>query len=166
MPYSEWLASDYAATTSCQQCHMARSNGVKISTRPMMLSPRDDFAQHIFVGGNKFMLDMLDNNKEELGVRATDFQKIITATENLLAGSASIELLNSSQAADALDFSVRVNSNTGHKLPSAYPSRRAILHVTVKDSAGATVFESGKVNADGSVADVDSDVDQTLFEPH
>jgi len=166
MPYSEWLASDYAATTSCQQCHMARSNGVKISNRPMMLSPRDDFAQHIFVGGNKFMLDMLDNNKEELGVRATDFQKIITATENLLAGSASIEVLSSSQAADALDFSVRVNSNTGHKLPSAYPSRRTILHVTVKGSAGDTVFESGKVNADGSVVGVDSDVDQTLFEPH
>jgi len=166
MPYSEWLASDYAATTSCQQCHMARSNGVKISTRPMMLGARDDFAQHIFVGGNKFMLDMLNNNKVELGVRATDFQKIITATENLLAGSASIEVLNSSQAADTLDFSVRVNSNTGHKLPSAYPSRRAILHVTVKDSVGDIVFESGKVNADGNVTGVDSDVDQALFEPH
>ncbi|MDF1581789.1 MAG: multiheme c-type cytochrome [Methyloprofundus sp.] len=166
MPYSEWLASDYAETTSCQQCHMARSNGVKISTRPMMLGARDDFAQHIFVGGNKFMLDMLNNNKDELGVIANDFQTIISATENLLAGAASIELLNSSQVAGALDFSVRVKSNTGHKLPSAYPSRRVILHVTVKDSLGNTVFESGKVNADGSVTGVDSDMDQTLFEPH
>ena len=77
MPYSEWLASDYAGTQSCQQCHMARANGVKISNRPMMLSPRDDFAEHIFIGGNKFMLDMLNNNKEELGVLATDFSKII-----------------------------------------------------------------------------------------
>jgi len=166
MPYSEWLASDYADTQSCQQCHMARSNGVPISNRPMWLEARNDFAQHVFVGGNKFMLDMLSNNKEELGVLATDFSKIITATENLMAGAANIELLNSSQTAGTLGFSVRINSTTGHKLPSAYPSRRAILHVTVKDSLGGVVFESGKVNADGSVTGVDSDANQALYEPH
>jgi len=166
MPYSEWLASDYAATTSCQQCHMARTDGVSISTRPMWLGPRDDFAEHVFVGGNKFMLDMLSNNKEELGVLATDFSEIIAATENLLSQAASIEVLSSTQTADTLDFNLRINSNTGHKLPSAYPSRRAILHVTVKDSAGAVVFESGKVNANGSIAGVNSDNDLTSFEPH
>ncbi len=166
MPYSEWLASDYAATTSCQQCHMARTDGVSISTRPMWIEPRDDFAEHVFVGGNKFMLDMLSNNKEELGVIATDFSKIIAATENLLSQSANIEVLSSSQSAGQLAFNLRINSQTGHKLPSAYPSRRAILHVTVKDSSGAVVFESGKVNANGSIEGVDSDVDQSLFEPH
>ncbi|MCK5353620.1 MAG: hypothetical protein KAJ63_00765, partial [Methyloprofundus sp.] len=166
MPYSEWLASDYADTKSCQQCHMARANGVKISTRPMMLGTRDDFAEHIFVGGNRFMLDMLDNNKEELGVLATDFSEIIAGTEVLLANSASITVLDSLQTTEALEFSLRINSNTGHKLPSAYPSRRVILHVTVKDSAGATVFESGRVNADGSVEGLNSDIDQTTYEPH
>ncbi|NOQ16572.1 MAG: hypothetical protein GQ581_05895 [Methyloprofundus sp.] len=166
MPYSEWLASDYASTQSCQQCHMARANGVKISNRPMRLGARDDFAEHIFVGGNRFMLDILNNNKEELGVLANDFSKIITATENLLANAASIEVLGTAQTVDSLEFSVRVSSSTGHKLPSAYPSRRVILHVTVKDSAGATVFESGKVNADGSVDGLDSDINQATYEPH
>lgn len=172
MPYSEWLASDYANTASadqksCQQCHMARSNGVVMATRPMWLdTQRDDFSQHIFVGGNKFMLDMLDNNKEELGVLASDFSEIITGTENLLANAASIELISAGQAAGAVEFSLRINSNTGHKLPSAYPSRRVILHVTVKDNNDEVVFESGKVNANGSVVGLDSDMDQTKFEPH
>jgi len=166
MPYSEWLASDYAATTSCQQCHMARTDGVSISTRPMWIAPRDDFAEHVFVGGNKFMLDMLSNNKEELGVLATDFTEIINATDNLLSQAANIELLSSTQSTGNLEFNLRLNSNTGHKLPSAYPSRRTILHVTVKDSAGSTVFESGKVNANGSIAGVNSDNDLATFEPH
>ena len=61
---------------------------------------------------------------------------------------------------------MKVNSNTGHKLPSAYPSRRVILHVTVKDSQGTVVFESGKVNANGSVAGVAADADRATFEPH
>ena len=109
---------------------------------------------------------MLNNNKEELGVLATDFSEIIAGTENLLSNAASIDVLSSAQTTDALEFSLRINSTTGHKLPSAYPSRRVVLHVTVKDSAGATVFESGKVNADGSVTGLDSDMDQSLFEEH
>ena len=112
------------------------------------------------------MLDMLNNNKEELGVLATDFSEIIAGTEVLLANSASVTVIDKQQTTEALEFSLRINSNTGHKLPSAYPSRRVILHVTVKDSNDVTVFESGKVNADGSVDGLNSDIDQTTFEPH
>ncbi|WP_051906777.1 multiheme c-type cytochrome [Methylomarinum vadi] len=166
MPYSEWLHSDYAGTQSCQQCHMARANGVPISNRPMWLSGRDNFAIHEFVGANKLMLNMLNDNKQQLGVPSNNFTDILAATEVMLQSSANIELVSQSLNAGQLDFTLQINSQTGHKLPSAYPSRRAIVHVTVTDAQNTIVFESGKVNADGSVQGVDADVDATAFEPH
>lgn len=166
MPYSEWLHSDYAGTQSCQQCHMARANGVPISNRPMWLSGRDNFAIHEFVGANKLMLNMLNDNKQQLGVTSNNFTDILAATEVMLQSSANIELVSQSLNAGQLDFTLQINSQTGHKLPSAYPSRRAIVHVTVTDAQNNVVFESGKVNADGSVQGVDADVDAAAFEPH
>ncbi|NOQ76650.1 MAG: hypothetical protein GQ475_02430 [Methylococcaceae bacterium] len=166
MPYSEWLNSDYAGTNSCQSCHMERANGVPISNRPMWLQGRDDFAVHEFVGANTFMLNILKNNKQQLGVKANNFDDIIAATNSMLQSSASIELLTQSLTQGQLDFSLKINSQTGHKLPSAYPSRRVIVHVTVLDSSNNVVFESGKVNENGSVQGVDADFDALAFEPH
>lgn len=54
----------------------------------------------------------------------------------------------------------------GHKLPTAYPSRRAWLHVTVRDGSGNIVFESGKLNPDGSIVGNANDEDPLKFEPH
>ncbi|MCK5898380.1 MAG: hypothetical protein KAG06_04845, partial [Methylococcales bacterium] len=53
-----------------------------------------------------------------------------------------------------------------HKLPSGYPSRRVILHLTIFDANNKIVFETGKVNADGSVDELDSDQDLASYEPH
>jgi hypothetical protein len=61
---------------------------------------------------------------------------------------------------------VEVTSLTGHKLPSAYPSRRAWLHVTVRDRSGATVFESGALTPAGRIVGNDNDDDRTRYEPH
>ena len=44
---------------------------------------------------------------------------------------------------------VTVRNLTGHKLPTAYPSRRVWLHVTVRDRDGRVVFESGAVEPAG-----------------
>lgn len=168
MPYTEWEHSSYASTNpkSCQQCHMSRANGVPISNRPMWLAGRDDFAIHEFVGANKLMLDVFDKNKQQLGVLANNFAETIGKTQTMLNSAASITPVSQSLANNTLDFKLKINSNTGHKLPSAYPSRRVILHVTIKDSQGTVVFESGKVNANGSVAGVDADADRSMFEPH
>jgi hypothetical protein len=61
---------------------------------------------------------------------------------------------------------VAVENLGGHKLPTAYPSRRAWLHVVVRDASGRSIFESGAVNPDGSVRGNDNDADATRFEPH
>jgi len=168
MPYSEWEQSSYATTNpkSCQQCHMARTDGVKISTMPMMLSARNNFAIHEFVGGNRLMLDIFNNNKQQLGVLSNNFADTLSQTQTMLNSAANIQTLSQSLANGSLNFTLAINSTTGHKLPSAYPSRRVILHVTVKDSAGNIVFESGKVNANGSVVGVDADSNRNSYEPH
>ena len=54
----------------------------------------------------------------------------------------------------------------GHKLPTAYPSRRAWIHVSVRDRNHRTVFESGALNPDGSIQGNDNDCDPARFEPH
>lgn len=171
MPYTEWEQSSYATTTpkSCQDCHMSRTNGVKMSTRPMnqnMLTTRDAFARHEFVGGNALMLDILDTNRQQLGVQSTNFPESLAKTQAMLSGAAGITTLSQSLVGDTLECTLQITSTTGHKLPSAFPSRRVILHVTVKDGQGNVVFESGRVNANGSVAGADADSDPATFEPH
>lgn len=168
MPYSEWEHSDFASATprSCQQCHMSRVNGVPISNRPMWLQKRDDFALHEFVGGNKLMLDIFNNNKEQLGVLSNNFEETIQKTQEKLNNAATIQTVAQSLGNGALDFTLKINARTGHKLPSAYPSRRVVLHLTVKNAQGQVVFESGKINPNGSIEGVDADVDRTTFEPH
>ncbi len=59
-----------------------------------------------------------------------------------------------------------VENLTGHKLPTAFPSRRAWLHFVVRDRDGRVVFESGAINPDGSIAGNDNDADKTKYEPH
>ena len=54
----------------------------------------------------------------------------------------------------------------GHKLPTAYPSRRAWLHVQARDEAGALLFESGAMRQDGSIEGNGNDEDPRALEPH
>ena len=181
MPFSEWSHSTYnlgtgAETQTCQQCHMRRTDGVYISTQPpdadgvglSKLKKKDNFAIHEFVGGNKFMLDIFNNNKTALGVLSNNFAATMKATEDMLHSAGSIQLNGTpSGQRGGLDFSLKVSSGTGHKLPSGYPSRRVILHVKVANAAGKVVWESGKPDtATGRVAGADSDVNPGLVEPH
>lgn len=70
------------------------------------------------------------------------------------------------QQGDTLTAQIQVDHLTGHKFPTGFPSRRAWLHVTVTDAAGETVFESGRPQANGSIAGSDSDETPDGFEPH
>lgn len=167
MPYSEWEHSSYADSKSCQDCHMQRTDGVVMASRPPWLeTKRDGFAQHIFVGGNKMLLDILNSNRSALGVNANGFEATIAKTDAMLKSAASIEVVEQQLQNGVMEVRFRVKSTTGHKLPTSFPSRRAFLHVKVSDAAGSTVFESGRTNADGSIAGADSDSDRSAFEPH
>jgi hypothetical protein len=61
---------------------------------------------------------------------------------------------------------VFVQNRAGHKLPTAFPSRRAWLYVVVRDHNGRTVVESGALHTDGSIQNNDNDADPRKFEPH
>jgi hypothetical protein len=65
-----------------------------------------------------------------------------------------------------LAFDVDVQNLAGHKMPTGYPSRRAWLHVTVRDASGALIFESGAVSDSGAIIGNDNDSDPMKFEPH
>jgi hypothetical protein len=166
-PYSEWLYSDFSEFGSCQKCHMERSSGVVIASQPRHLeTKRDGFAQHSFLGSNRLMLSILQDNREVLGVVPTDFSKSLANAAALLRRAAKLKIKDTSLQGSDLSFNVDINSETGHKLPSGYPSRRVIMHVTIKDDKNNIVFETGKVNKDGSVVELDSDRDPLTYEPH
>jgi hypothetical protein len=168
VPYLEWLASDFRATQSCQDCHMpALAQDAPISS--VLGQPRPALSQHVFLGGNTFMLTILNKYRGELGVQALpqELDAAVRRTrEHLESETADLTIGNLQRTRDSLAFDVSVTNLAGHKLPTAYPSRRAWLHVTVRDAAGAVLFESGAVRADGSIQGNANDEDAASFEPH
>jgi len=170
--YTEWQNSAFAdgraEATSCQQCHMARTDGVKIANRPRNLPKRNDFGRHGFYGGNTLMLDILSANRAALDVGAGDFAASIEATRANLRSAADLGIEEATLDAtkNELLIRVRVTNNTGHKLPTSYPSRRIYVHLKVSDPAGTTLFESGRLRpATGQVIGVNADIGAG-FEPH
>jgi hypothetical protein len=164
-PYMEWEQSSYVGQKSCQGCHMSRTDGVKISTMGMS-GLRNNFAIHDLVGANKLMLDILSNNKNQLGVLSNNFAETLSKTDAMLKSAATVTVAEQRSTPNALDFTLQISSTTGHKLPTSYPSRRAVVHVVVTNAQNQIVWESGKVRADGSIVGVDADENGASFEPH
>jgi hypothetical protein len=169
MPYTEWLASDFSQKQTCQDCHMGRTDGVVMATRPPRLSNvRDGFALHGFVGGNRLMLGILQDHRTTLGVGTdVDFTGILQKTDRLLASAAQIELVSVQVQDSVLEARVRVRNLSGHKLPTSFPSRRVFVQFLVSDGSDRVLFESGHVRADGSIAGDDAELERGVrFEPH
>ncbi len=168
VPYLEWRHSDYAGETTCQDCHMPVVEG-ETSVTGVLPNPRFDVNRHSFRGGNFLMPRILNKHRAELLVQALPQELEETARaaeENLATKAATLEVLPLGVENGILRVDVVVTNTAGHKLPSAYPSRRAWIHLTVMDSAGNAVFESGAFRADGSIEGNDNDADGTRFEPH
>ena len=168
VPYQEWLHSGYRNTQSCQACHMPKVSEPVPITR-VFGQPREGVSRHVFVAANFFMLRMLNRYRETLDVAALP-QELTNAADRTIeflgARSAAVRIADARIEDGRLRVDVTVENLGGHKLPTAYPSRRAWLHVAVRDAAGRIVFESGALNADGSIQGNDNDGDPKKFEPH
>ena len=168
VPYQEWLHSAYREERTCQSCHMPEVSGTTRMSSTLG-EMRDGVHRHTFVGGNFFMLRILNRYRGELGVAALPQELDASATrtvQQLGTESAQVVVSHSQTVAGQLQFDVDVKNTTGHKLPTGYPSRRAWLHVTVRDAQGRQVFESGAIAADGHIEGDDNDADPERFEPH
>ena len=162
-PYLEWQNSVYSVTggpqeAQCQDCHMPvpyDTYETPISTMGNV-SPRAPYGQHTLVGGNTHLLEILRDYRTQLGISGSTteqgFDDQIALTENFLGSAATISVSTPATVGNNLEFNVDVTNNAGHKLPSAYPSRRTWLHVTVKDNGGNIIFESGKPDSRGYIS--------------
>jgi hypothetical protein len=143
--------------------------GEPVAVASLLGTPRDGVLHHSFVGANFLMDQMLSAHSSDLGVVAQPAELAAAsagATSFLQSQAARLTVAPPQLSGSRLAFDVRVENLTGHKLPTAYPSRRAWLHVVVTAADGHTVFESGKLNADGSIVGNPNDADPTRFSPH
>ena len=142
VPYLEWRHSAFAEVQSCQDCHMPEAGLAPISS--VLGEPREGFSEHAFRGGNEFMLRLLDKYRDELLVSApsADLQRAADVTrEHLQSSSAEIHILGVDREDDQFIIELKVENLAGHKLPTAYPSRRAWIHLQVFSDGGDLVFE-------------------------
>jgi hypothetical protein len=169
MNYQEWRHSAFfGERRSCQSCHMPSAQGpVRIAS--VLGDYRERLSRHTFVGGNAFMLRLMNRFRTELGVEATSSELESTARSTirqLETDTATVAIERVTAANGTLAVDVVVKNLTGHKFPTGYPSRRAWLHVTVRDGNGRPLFESGRLTESGLIEGNSSDVVGTAFEPH
>lgn len=169
VPYAEWRHSAFAAEgRSCPSCHLPEADEPTPASS-VLGEPRQALSRHVFRGGNFVVPRILARFAGELGVTASPQQLELMAArtrEHLATGAARLELAAAPAAAGELAVDLAVVNLAGHKLPSAYPSRRAWLHLVVRDAAGGLLFESGAFRPDGSIAGNDNDADPARHEPH
>ena len=168
VPYLEWRHSAYADRQSCQSCHMPVVEG-EMPISSVLGEQRVGFSRHAFRGGNFFMLRMLNRYREELGLTAPSRELERAAHETLQylqSEAARVSIAEAAVSAGRLEARVVLENLAGHKLPTAYPSRRAWVRFTVRDAQGRLLFESGGFNADGSIQGNDNDAHPALYEPH
>ncbi|HSK02828.1 MAG TPA: hypothetical protein VK932_16365, partial [Kofleriaceae bacterium] len=156
--YLEWRNSAFqdeaqpagARATTCQGCHMPATEdelgrgppiATAFSTRPPDAPVRERYRRHALRGGNAYLLERLAANAAWInaGVTAEELAGAAAATREFLRRAARLELAGGRDA-----LAVTVVNETGHKLPTGYPSRRMWLHVVARDDRGEVVFESGR----------------------
>lgn len=168
VPFQEWQHSDYATKQTCQDCHMPVVKE-PVAVTALYGQPREGMHRHVFVGGNFVLEGMLQDHRHELATAALPEEMYAATkrtTEFLQTKAAKVTIDSIDRTANGVVIEVHVENLGGHKLPTAYPSRRAWLHVLLRDASGHVVFESGALNPNGSIVGNDNDVDPLKFEPH
>lgn len=167
-PYLEWRNSSFNTEgggrgMTCQDCHVPTRDeaGVKIKTRIAhappggdfpFLEPRVPFGRHVFVGGNTLVPAILRDHRAELQPRASDAAfgaTIAAARAQLEERTARISFEGLARTPQGLSGSVSIQVFTGHKFPTAHPTRRAWLQLIVSDASGRVLFASGAHDAAG-----------------
>jgi hypothetical protein len=166
VPFLEWLESAYKDSTTCSSCHMADVRD-PAPIASLLAEPRRGLARHEFIGGNFIVPTMLKLLGTAMPALPQDLDRASDRARAHVARDAAKVGLGEIQVKDGvLEAPITVENQAGHKLPTAYPSRRVWLHITVKDGAGAVVFESGAIGPDGKIVGNDNDEDPLRFEPH
>jgi hypothetical protein len=164
VPYQEWLHSRFRESTSCQDCHMP---GVEKTPIASVLGEVRDLPRHDFRGANTLMLALLTRHRHEFGAaEAAELDRARMRTEHFLREEAAALSVIAARQGGRVEADVTVRNLAGHKLPTAYPSRRAWLHVALRDAGGRTLFSSGDLRKDGAIDGNDNDLDATRYEPH
>ncbi|MDZ4822142.1 MAG: T9SS type A sorting domain-containing protein [Flavobacteriales bacterium] len=169
--YHEWLNSAYndipGTAQECQGCHLPRlpdSEEIILASGYAFLPGRAPFGQHWLVGGNTFMLELLKNNIDELGLTASEqnFDTVIDRTLNQLqTQTATLEIEEGEVDGDTARYVVKLANLAGHKFPSGYPSRRAYIEFTMTDNEDNILWQSGALQPNYEVWGQDPE-----WEPH
>lgn len=164
--YHEWVNSSYKIDDiTCQRCHIPQiDENVVIAANFQFLAPRRPYGKHHLVGGNSFMLSLMQDNISALGITASSasFDTTIARTKRLLRDSTlNISLVENSRTMDTVFYDLTLTNRAGHKFPSGYPSRLAYVEFVVMDSLGDTIFKSGMLDANYNIINRDA-----TFEPH
>src|ERR1700730_9984297 len=125
--------------------------------------------RHEVVGSNFVMDGLLRDHRDELATAALPEEMdaaMKRTAEFLKTQAAKVTITRVDATPSGLAVDVHVENLGGHKLPTAYPSRRAWLHFVVTDGNGRVVFESGALNPDGSIVRNGNDGGPLKFEPH
>ncbi len=168
VPYLEWLHSDYAKRRSCQSCHMPVVEE-EVAVSSVWGKPRANVNRHAFRGGNFLIPRIFSRFGADLGVTAptADLQASVSRTlEHLQTSAAKVHIDRVTISETGMTVEVDVINYAGHKLPTAYPSRRTWLHFKVVDRFGTVVFESGAMRPDGSIEGNENDMIGDTYEPH
>ncbi len=159
-PYIEWKNSGYPESgINCQSCHMpAIESPIDIASVPADdTTKRTPFYRHQFVGGNASLQKIFTKNADELKLKSSPSfhdsklkETIANLQDNALSLSGEAKLNG-----ENLEIKVKLENQAGHKLPTGIPFRRMWVHLTVKDSKGGIVFESGAYDAEGKIIGTD-----------
>ena len=131
------------------ETQIATRNGTANTNWPL----RSPFYSHDMLGGNTWLLNVLETYRNELGlansVSAGAFSAKEQQTRAFLQTAATLQLQNVSRSSSQLTFSVEVTNNGGHKFPTGFPARRAWLATRITDSNGKVLFENGIADEKG-----------------
>ncbi|MBK7965637.1 MAG: hypothetical protein IPK10_10370 [Bacteroidetes bacterium] len=165
--YHEYLNSDFPLVemATCQTCHMPKiEDPIKIANGYTALPGRTPFNLHTFAGAKQFHGATHQRQQSKLrGVCSRSNVRFNTQSKHSTIKTRNADLISQfdSSGNDTAYFSIQLKNKAGHKFPSGYPSRRAVVQFVALKANGDTLFSSGLFDNDYEVKNI-----STPFEAH